>query len=234
MGNVGQNRASDRESETEMIPGLVGAILLIAALGTAAGRVGRGSDDASARRILDARAADGDISSARREEMLAVLGERTSPGGGRWLPWLLAIAGVALLVLPGAVPTGAGADARWANHWTVMADHMGWNGASTTTAASVEPGAQEITVEAGDLWFRPEAIEIPAGGTVNLTVRNTGEVFHDLTVTDLDLQLNVEAGDTTTRAVSVDTPGTYEFICSVPGHAAGGMRGELIVIDTDE
>lgn len=212
-----------------MILGLLGAILLVAALGTAAGRVGGGGDDASARRILEARVADGDISPARREEMLAVLGERTSTRGGRWLPWLLAIAGVTLLVAPAAFPTVGGADARWSNHWTVMAEHMGWNGAGTTTAASGEPGAQEITVEAGDLWFRPAAIEIPAGSTVNLTVRNTGEVFHDLTITSLDLQLNVEAGDTTTAAVSVDTPGTYEFICSVPGHAAGGMRGELLV-----
>ncbi len=212
-----------------MIPGLVGAILLIAALGTAVGRVGRGSDDASARRILDARAADGDISPARRAEMLAVLDERPSTHGGRWLPWSLAIAGVALLAVPGVFPTIGGADARWSNHWTLMADHMGWNGGSTTTAASAEPGAREITVEAGDLWFEPDVIEMPAGTTINLTLRNTGVVFHDLTVTDLDLQLNVEAGDATTSAVSVDTPGTYEFICSVPGHAAGGMRGELVV-----
>lgn len=162
-----------------------------------------------------------------------MLGERPATGRGRWLPWLLAIAGLALLVVPAAFPTAAGADARWANHWTVMADHMGWDGASTTTAASAEPDAEEVTVEAGDLWFRPQTIEIPAGGTVNLTVENTGEVFHDLTITDLDLQVNVEAGDTTTSAVSVDIPGTYEFVCSVPGHEDGGMRGELIVTETD-
>ncbi len=216
-----------------MIPGLIGAILLIAALGTATGRVGRGSDDAPARRILDARVADGDISPARRDEMLAVLDERNPSRRGRWLPWSLAIAGVVLLAVPGVFPTIGGADARWSNHWALMADHMGWNGGSTTTAASTAPGAQEITVEAGDLWFEPGAIEIPAGATVNLTLRNTGSVFHDLTVTDLDLRLNVEAGDTTTSAVSVDTPGTYEFFCSVPGHAAGGMRGELIVTETE-
>lgn len=216
-----------------MIPGLVGAILLIAALGTVAGRVGRGCDDAPARRILDARVADGDISPAQRDEMLAVLGERPSMSRGRWLSWLLATAGLALLVVPAAFSASAGTDAGWGNHWTAMADHMGWNGESTTTTSSPEPGAPEITVEAGDLWFRPQTIEIPTGGTVNLTVHNTGEVFHDLTITDLDLQLNVEAGETTTNAISVDTPGTYEFICSVPGHAAGGMRGELIVTDTD-
>ncbi len=216
-----------------MIPGLVGAILLIVALGVAAGRVGRGTDDASARRIVDARAARGDISPARRAEMLAVLDEHRPTRRGRWLPWSLAIAGVALLAVPGAFPTMGGADARWSNHWALMADHMGWNGGSTTTTASAEPGAREITVEAGDLWFEPGAIEIPAGTTINLTLRNTGAVFHDLTVTDLDLRLNVEAGDTTTSAVSVDTPGTYEFFCSVPGHAAGGMRGELVVTDTE-
>lgn len=162
-----------------MILGLVGAICLIVALGMAAGRVGRGSDGASARRILDARVAGGDISPARHEGMLAVRGERTSPGGTQWLAWLLAVAGVTLLVVSAAVPIVGGADARWSNHRTVMAEHMGWNGASTTTATSTDPGAQEITVEAGDLWSQPAAIEIPAGSTVTLTLRNTGEVSHD-------------------------------------------------------
>ncbi|MEX2487886.1 MAG: cupredoxin domain-containing protein [Nitriliruptoraceae bacterium] len=217
-----------------MILGLVGALLLLVAIGTAIGRGGRSNDYAPARRILDARVVDSDISPAQREEMLTVLGEHNSTRGSPWLPWLLAIAGTALLIVPGVVRPSGGVDARWAGHWTVMADHMGWNRASTTTMASAEPGAEEITIEAGDLWFQPEAIEIPGGGTVNLTVRNTGAVFHDLTVRDLDLQFNVEAGDTTTSAIRVDTPGTYEFICSVPGHAAGGMRGMLIVTDTNE
>lgn len=217
-----------------MILGAVGAILVVAALVAAANRVGLGgSDHAVARRILDARAASGEISPGQRREMLDVLGERHRRLADRWLPWLLAAVGVGLLVVPGAVAANRDSQAWWANHWTVMADHMGWGGGSTTTTASVEPGAREVTVEAGDLWFRPQMIEIRAGETVNLTVRNAGRVFHDLTITDLGVRLDVEAGDTTATAVSVDRPATYEFFCSVPGHAAGGMRGELIVTQTD-
>lgn len=220
-------------SETQMILGAVGAILVIAALVVAANRVGVGSDHAVARGILDARAVSGEIRPEQRQVMLDVLGERPRRLGDRWMPWLLAAVGVGLLVVPGVVAASRDSQARWANHWTVMADHMGWGGGSTTTTASVVPGAREITVEAGDLWFRPQTVELRAGETVNLTVSNAGRVFHDLTITDLAVRLDVEAGDTTTTAVSVDGPATYEFFCSVPGHAAGGMRGELIVNETD-
>lgn len=216
-----------------MILGAVGAIFLIAALVVAANRVGVGSDHAVARGILDARAVSGEIRPKQRQEMLEVLGEPPRRLGDRWMPWLLTAVGVGLLVVPGVVAASRDSQAWWANHWTVMTDHMGWGGGSTTTTASVAPGAREITVEAGDLWFRPQTIELRAGETVNLTVRNSGRVFHDLTITDLAVRLDVEAGDTTTTAVNVDGPATYEFFCSVPGHAAGGLRGELIVTETD-
>jgi uncharacterized cupredoxin-like copper-binding protein len=212
-----------------VILGVLGVILVVTGLGMAAGRVGRGDDKVTARRILDARAAAGEISSEERRVRLAVLDEGAGRIRSRWLPWLLASTGVALLVLPAILPAPAGSNAWWANHWTVMADHMGWSQANTTTTASAEPGAQEVTVEAGDLWFRPGSIELRRGETVNLTIRNTGSVFHDLTVTELDLQLDVESGDATTAALMIDTPGTYAFFCSVPGHAAAGMRGQLIV-----
>jgi len=212
-----------------MFPVLVGAIVLIVASGVAAGRTGRGSDGTPARRVADARVADGDLSPARRAQLLTVLDERQPAGGARRVLWLPAAAVVTLIVVLAAVAGVGVNDAGWAGNGTVMAGHMGGNGTGTTTATSAAADAAEATVVAGDLWFQPEAVEIPAGVTVNLTVDNTGAVFHDLTVDSLDLQVDVAAGESATVAVQVDAAGTYEFVCSVPGHAAGGMRGQLTV-----
>jgi uncharacterized cupredoxin-like copper-binding protein len=34
-------------------------------------------------------------------------------------------------------------------------------------------------------------------------------------------------GQTTSGTFTIDTPGTYTFICAVPGHESGGMKGTL-------
>jgi uncharacterized cupredoxin-like copper-binding protein len=41
--------------------------------------------------------------------------------------------------------------------------------------------------------------------------------------------LDAEAGDEVVGGLRLDEPGTYEFLCSVPGHAEAGMRGEIVV-----
>lgn len=212
-----------------MILAVLATILLVAALATGAQAVGRGAPHATARRILDEQVASGDLSPAERRERLAVLAERTPVRSRPWLPWTMAAAGVVLLVLPLGLAAGGIDDVGWANHWKAMGDHMGFGRGGTTTASSASPDAETVTVEAGDLWFRPETIEVPAGTTTNLTVHNTGTVFHDLTVPELDLRIDVEAGERTTVALTPATPGRYDFHCSVPGHQAGGMRGQLVV-----
>lgn len=212
-----------------MILAVLATILLVAALVTATRTVGQGDPHAAARRILDERVASGDLSPAARREQLAVLAEQTPVRSRRWLPWAMALAGVTLLVLPVGLAAGGVTDVGWANHWTAMGDHMGFGRGGTTTTSSADPDADTVTVEAGDLWFRPDTIEIPAGTTTNLTVHNTGEAFHDLTVPELDLRIDVEAGERTTVAITPEAPGTYDFHCSVPGHESGGMHGQLVV-----
>ena len=96
-------------------------------------------------------------------------------------------------------------------------------------AAGAIAGAREVAVEAGDLYFTPDAIRIEAGEPVNITVDNVGNVFHDFTLTSLDVMIDVPAGETATGGLTVTEPGEYAFECTVPGHAAGGMTGTLIV-----
>ncbi len=90
-------------------------------------------------------------------------------------------------------------------------------------------GAREVAVEAGDLYFEPDTIRIEAGEPVNITVDNVGKVFHDFTLTSLDVMIDVPAGEAATGGLTVTDPGEYAFECTVPGHGAGGMTGTLIV-----
>ena len=91
------------------------------------------------------------------------------------------------------------------------------------------PGAEVLTVEADEMFFAPDQLSISAGEPVNVTVVNTGEVFHDFTVAEGDFMLDLPAGATATGGLTIDRPGEYKFQCTVPGHAAAGMTGTLIV-----
>lgn len=93
------------------------------------------------------------------------------------------------------------------------------------------PGATEVVIEAGDMFFDPDTIRATAGEPINITVANSGRTFHDLTIEELGFRLELPAGDTVTGGLTVDRPGEYGFVCTVPGHARAGMTGTLVVTD---
>lgn len=88
---------------------------------------------------------------------------------------------------------------------------------------------EEYRVEAGDLFFEPSSMVIRAGTDVNITLVNVGRAFHDLTISEIDFHLNVEPGEAWTGGLAGLAAGVYTFECTVPGHAAAGMVGSLIV-----
>ena len=93
----------------------------------------------------------------------------------------------------------------------------------------VTPAAVEMTVEAGDLWFRPSEIELSASGTTTLTLVDSGFITHNLTVDELDLLIVASPRASGSVEIIDPPPGTYEFYCSLPGHREAGMYGTLIV-----
>jgi uncharacterized cupredoxin-like copper-binding protein len=65
-----------------------------------------------------------------------------------------------------------------------------------------------------------------------LTLRSTGQSAHDVTLNEgvaQPVKLTVNGGETISRTFTLDTPGTYKFECSMPGHALAGMRGTITV-----
>jgi uncharacterized cupredoxin-like copper-binding protein len=96
-------------------------------------------------------------------------------------------------------------------------------------AVASDGGATEVAVKAVDLAFEPSELAIPANTDVTVTITNDGVLEHDFAVDDLGVASDaIMAGDTTTVTINA-APGTYEFHCTVPGHAEAGMTGTITV-----
>ena len=84
-------------------------------------------------------------------------------------------------------------------------------------------GAAEVRISATEMAFAPAELDLAAGEPVNITVVNDGDVFHDFDVPAAGIHLDLDPGEQTTAAITLDEPGTYEATCTVPGHANAGM-----------
>ena len=100
---------------------------------------------------------------------------------------------------------------------------------SHTASAAPDAGdiVGELTFTAFDLGFEPASVELEEPGRYTVTFVNDGAVFHDLTFSD-GTMIDAEAGQTGTAEVVVPAEG-LGYICSVPGHADGGMQGAISV-----
>lgn len=143
------------------------------------------------------------------------------------------IVGLALIAA-GIVGMSAqsGGGVSWGMHGGgMMGPMMGWWGSTTGNSSLADPieGAPEVRVEAFDLGFEPGRPVVTTDGAFNLTLMNRGSVLHDLTIPALDVRLVAGPGETVTSGLSDVAPGSYDFSCTVPGHAAAGMVGVLVI-----
>ena len=89
-------------------------------------------------------------------------------------------------------------------------------------------GSTEPTWVAVDIEFERAPTALPAGEST-ITLVNEGAAPHNITFPDISDTPVAEAGPGETVEASVELePGTYRYICSVPGHEAS-MNGELTV-----
>ena len=108
-------------------------------------------------------------------------------------------------------------------------------GASGTPDATPSPAGGpvgEITITAFDLGFEPSTVTVGRPGTYSVTFVNDGGTFHDVTFADGTV-IGAEGHATATGEVTIGAEG-LGFICSVPGHADGGMRGDVVVATAGE
>lgn len=116
--------------------------------------------------------------------------------------------------------------------------------AGCASAAAAEP-QRDVTIAFRYSQFTPSAITVPAGVPVTFTLRNDDPIAHEWIVGDPDVHAIHRVGTEPsheghatevtvppfgTRSTTITfRPGTYAFICHLPGHEAYGMKGTLTV-----
>jgi len=94
-------------------------------------------------------------------------------------------------------------------------------GGASTTATPVK-----INVTASEFKFVLSKKTVPAGSTVVFTVTNKGKISHDFKISGKKTP-TLAPGKKATLTVKFLKKGAIAFICTLPGHAAGGMKGKF-------
>lgn len=96
------------------------------------------------------------------------------------------------------------------------------------TSQVADPSQPSETIGMYDIYFEPRRVVIPANTDVRLILENKGEAPHSFELKDQGVLVNVEPHTAAEVVVNLP-PGSYKFICEVPGHKQVGMNGSLVV-----
>ena len=98
--------------------------------------------------------------------------------------------------------------------------------AGPSLAARSHSTGTAVTVTATEFKFKLSKASVPHG-TVTFTVKNAGHVGHDFKIGGKKTP-NIGPGKSAKLTVTLKA-GKAPYLCTVPGHAAAGMKGTLTV-----
>lgn len=98
---------------------------------------------------------------------------------------------------------------------------------NTPTTTTGEP-EQVIEIELGDMYVKPDTIEINAGENVKLHVKNVGAMVHDLKINGTSGTAELVTGQEETITVGGLTDSVLAW-CTLPGHRESGMEMKINV-----
>ncbi len=151
---------------------------------------------------------------------------------------------------PLAVPA-AGQHSR--SHGTHAShNHTTAAGHASLSGQPGDPGKVTRTVEitlSDDMRFTPSNVQVKAGETIRFSVRNSGQLDHEMVIGQLDdlkahavemrnnpgmpheepNQVYLKPGERGDMVWQFTTAGTVDFACTIPGHLEAGMIGKAIV-----
>jgi uncharacterized cupredoxin-like copper-binding protein len=103
---------------------------------------------------------------------------------------------------------------------------------SLVQLASARPNGQAATktvrVKGGEFFFRLSTKSLAHPGKVVFEFKNVGHVAHDFKINRKVTPL-IQPGKTAKLVVTFKKKGKYRYLCTVPGHAAAGMKGVFTV-----
>jgi uncharacterized cupredoxin-like copper-binding protein len=98
------------------------------------------------------------------------------------------------------------------------------------------PISPEVKVVATDLKFTPPTIQAKAGQPLKIVFENKGVIEHDIAFPTLKTDkpgagphTSARPGQSTTLELTPTAAGTYEYVCTIPGHKEAGMKGTINV-----
>jgi uncharacterized cupredoxin-like copper-binding protein len=113
-----------------------------------------------------------------------------------------------------------------------------------SAGAATDPTTVEIRIHFSR--FIPSTVTVPAGRPITFFISNEDPIDHEWIVGDAGVhdrhrtgtepvhasrptEVSIDALSQRTTTVTFDEPGTYAFICHLPGHEAYGMTGTVTV-----
>ena len=156
---------------------------------------------------------------------------------------LAATAALSLLASP-ALASGTHSGEHKHDHEAMT---VGKPGDAAAATKSVDIDMMEMSD--GSMMFEPASLDVKAGETVRLELKNSGELDHEFVIdTDEGIQehkammqkmpdmqhdepnaLRLKPGARGEIVWTFTTPGTFAFACLIPGHYEGGMKGTITV-----
>jgi len=106
----------------------------------------------------------------------------------------------------------------------------GGGGGGASCKAQVDTKAAiagAITVCGSEIKYDVKTITAKPG-PLKVTFVNGGSTYHTLKIKNTPVELKANPGKTVTATVTL-AKGTYDFECTVSGHAAAGMKGKIVV-----
>ena len=100
--------------------------------------------------------------------------------------------------------------------------------AAAHTDRQTHATATTIQVSGGEFFFKLSAKSIAKPGTVTFVFKNVGHVLHDFHISGKTTPM-IQPGKSAKLAVTFKKAGKFSYLCTVPGHAAAGMKGVFTV-----
>lgn len=101
-------------------------------------------------------------------------------------------------------------------------------GIASGPANAASAAGTTIQVKGSEFWFKLSTRSLSKPGKVTFVFKNVGHVGHDFKI-DGKATPVIQPGKTARVVVNFTKKGKYAYVCTVPGHAAAGMKGVFTV-----
>ncbi len=119
-------------------------------------------------------------------------------------------------------------------------------GIAAAWSRAAEDGPTTVDIPIHYSHYEKTAVTVRAGAAVTFVLHNEDPIDHEWIVGDAAVherhrtgtepvhgsrptEVTIPAGATSATTVTFTTPGTYQYICHLPGHEAYGMVGTVVV-----